>query len=240
MIIIGSVLVEVSYKLLEDLATDEHFRPGVIQKASAGGGRFGSHSQWHQGTASLFFNPEGLSRNTASHAGRSPAPAARCHARLISEPPESSPVIHARASNEPASRTILFATWNPRVCWSPSRRDDRLRSASVQPPFPSAPLAGHRWRGIHRLACRAAFALARPNACVCSIISPPAIAAISRRRRDKSRGLRIHGRRCRRRGDLPSRRPVASIASSIWRRSAACRCRSRIRNSAMPATSPAR
>jgi hypothetical protein len=32
MIIIGSVLVEVSYKLLEDLATDDHFRPGVIQK----------------------------------------------------------------------------------------------------------------------------------------------------------------------------------------------------------------
>jgi hypothetical protein len=32
MIIIGSVLVEVSYKLLEDIASDDHFRPGVIQK----------------------------------------------------------------------------------------------------------------------------------------------------------------------------------------------------------------
>ena len=31
MIIIGSVLVEVSYQLLADSGNDEHFRPGTIQ-----------------------------------------------------------------------------------------------------------------------------------------------------------------------------------------------------------------
>ncbi len=31
MIILGSVLIETSYKLLADCANDDHFRPGVIQ-----------------------------------------------------------------------------------------------------------------------------------------------------------------------------------------------------------------
>lgn len=31
MIILGSVLVEVSYKLLSEMASDDHFRPGLIQ-----------------------------------------------------------------------------------------------------------------------------------------------------------------------------------------------------------------
>lgn len=31
MIVIGSVLVEVSYQLLADSGNDEHFRPGLVQ-----------------------------------------------------------------------------------------------------------------------------------------------------------------------------------------------------------------